>query len=395
MLTWFRRRSQVRSARRTVNLASSLVQQLESRTLLAATWTVSATGITVNGTDDPESIAVSTDGTNFFVDGVDTTVAILGRDVVTINGRAGDDVLTLDPSLGAGFRGFLNGGDDNDTLVGGAGIDRLRGEAGNDSYWGGAGNDEFILDDNEADTRGFHGGAGADSIRGVLFAPGLNLVLNAGHDVEVVHGTDSDDIINLSASTTGVLVNGNGGADAITGGVAGDDLRGGAGNDTLRGKGGFDKFNGGDDDDAIYADTLEDGGAGFTGGLGSDTLRPENPAAAVDWVLGAAGFEIIIGSSLADIIDASGSADSVNITGGLGADLLIGGTAGDFINGSGGNDTIIGGLGADDLRGGGDDDLLYANNLANDDDGDVDRLYGNAGADTLFGSIADGDILNA
>ena len=109
MLSWFRRRAQIRTTRKNVNFAAGLVQQLESRTLLAATVSASANSITFTGSTGDDTIAVSTDGTNFLLNGVDTTFAIAGRQYINVSGGDGNDTISLNDNLGTRI-GLLYGG---------------------------------------------------------------------------------------------------------------------------------------------------------------------------------------------------------------------------------------------------------------------------------------------
>ncbi len=91
-------------------------------------------------------------------------------------------------------------------------------------------------------------------------------------------------------------------------------------------------------------------------------------------------------------ITGTDSADTLN--GSAGADLLQGLGGDDTLNGRAGNDVLEGGRGRDFLNGGLGDDVLYGNNETNfgiddsfdtliDDEGGNDRLFGQAGWDTL------------
>jgi Ca2+-binding RTX toxin-like protein len=91
-----------------------------------------ADGVTVNGTARNNHINVTTTGTTITVSGLAEQVTIdhaEASDSLTINGGAGKD--TIDASaLPAGAMALtLDGGDDNDVLVGGHGADMLFGGA--------------------------------------------------------------------------------------------------------------------------------------------------------------------------------------------------------------------------------------------------------------------------
>ena len=66
----------------------------------------------------------------------------------------------------------------------------------------------------------------------------------------------------------------------------GDDLiTAGSGNDDIRGDGGVDSLVAGDGDDTIRADSIDDDFGTINGGVGYDTLRANDNAVMVDWVL--------------------------------------------------------------------------------------------------------------
>ena len=108
-----------------------------------------------------------------------------------------------------------------------------------------------------------------------------------------------------------------------------------------------------------------------------------------------AGADTITGAEQADNLNGYGGADVIN--GGAGNDVLSGDDGDDVLYGNQDRDVSYGGLGSDTVYGGdGDDTLWHGDNrvpgLAHDD-GAVDALYGEAGADSIFiglGDFADG-----
>ena len=241
MLSWFRRRAQIRFRRNSVQNVAGMIREMESRTLLAMTISAGATTLDVVGTTGDDTITVSTNGTNFFVNAVDTGFAIAGRNFINVAGGDGNDTITIDASLGAGRTSFLTGGIGNDTFVGGLGNDNMNGGAGADSYTGGDGSDNFTID---ADDTSITGGNGFDSVSAAAGSAGLNLVLTAGSGIEYISGSENGDIINAAASTTAITILGRGGADTITGGTQADQLQGGNGDDTVVGGDGGDTISG-------------------------------------------------------------------------------------------------------------------------------------------------------
>jgi hypothetical protein len=88
------------------------------------------------------SINVGNDGTP------DITEPRADFDRIVVDGRGGDDMISIDESTGGPFTittpTTLRGGAGNDTLIGGPGDDYLVGGAGNDSLAGGTGNDAAL-----------------------------------------------------------------------------------------------------------------------------------------------------------------------------------------------------------------------------------------------------------
>jgi Ca2+-binding RTX toxin-like protein len=178
---------------------------------------------------------------------VDLTPNLLGLVTLASGGHATGDIITAD------FENLI-GSNFNDTLKGTSGANTIAGLAGNDSIYGRDGNDILI------------GGAGADYLDGgngfdiadySSSAAGIHLVADAsGHwtgiggdaqgdtlvGIEEIIGTHGDDIIDDSAATTPVFIDGGGGNDTEYGG-SGNDIFiiepgtshdfGGAGDDTF------------------------------------------------------------------------------------------------------------------------------------------------------------------
>ena len=101
--------------------------------------------VTVNGTDEDDNILVTGAAAQATVSGWALTITILqseaANDQLIINGLAGDD--TVDASgLAAGVLSLtIDGGDDDDWLIGSAGDDTLLGGDGDDTLIGGPGTD--------------------------------------------------------------------------------------------------------------------------------------------------------------------------------------------------------------------------------------------------------------
>jgi Ca2+-binding RTX toxin-like protein len=305
---------------------------------------------------------------------------------------------------GTGNDGFY-GGDGADFLFGGDGHDSLTGGAGNDWLEGGSGEDRL------------DGGDGWDVVSYLAMpasAGGVVIDL-AAHEtggaaegdrifnVEVVQGTNSDDVI-TGVDGPGVELLGEGGRDRLIGQSGADILRGGEADDTLVGGGGADRLFGGSGNNILE------------GGAGADTLDGSD-----GW--GVASYEHAAADSFGNgvTIRLSGGKNSgdqaegdnfVNIDGVIGSkhddslygnghgNWMIGGAGGDWLEsfegqdtlfGSEGEDTLVGGVGNDILDGGaGKNRAVFAGNAAShqittNGDGSVtvhDNV-GNGGTDTL------------
>lgn len=181
----------------------------------------------------------------------------------------------------------------------------------------------------------------------------------------------------------GATMNGEAGADILTGGVGRDALNGGADDDLL---------NGGAENDAI------DGGAGadtavFSGNRAAYTISTNSGVTTVTGPDGADSLTNVERLQFADgLYDITGAPlDTGPINGTPNADELNGTDENDEINGFGGNDVLRGGAGDDALDGGADRDTLYGED-GNDllrGGGDGDILYGGSGGDIAYSG--DGD----
>jgi Ca2+-binding RTX toxin-like protein len=164
------------------------------------------------------------------------------------------------------------GSEGADTIIGGLAQDGVRVK----SLSGAGGNDVFRNIDTTQDT--VSGGDGTDTIE--ANASGISIDMTTGRyvSIEVIKGSGSDDI--MTASSSAVTFYGEGGADALTGGIGSDTLYGGDGNDTLIGNDGNDSLVAGLGVDNLSGgagdDTLDARGAGIDdvldGGASNDTF---------------------------------------------------------------------------------------------------------------------------
>ncbi|WP_332653864.1 M10 family metallopeptidase C-terminal domain-containing protein [Brevundimonas sp.] len=153
----------------------------------------------------------------------------------------------------------------------------------------------------------------------------------------------------------GATMNGEAGADILTGGVGRDALNGGADDDLL---------NGGAENDAI------DGGAGadtavFSGNRAAYTISTNSGVTTVTGPDGADSLTNVERLQFADgLYDITGAPLDTTIDGTQNADDLNGTTGADTINGFGGDDVIRGGLGNDTLDGGaGTDTAVFSGTI--------------------------------
>jgi putative metal-binding protein/hemolysin type calcium-binding protein len=166
------------------------------------------------------------------------------------------------------------------------------------------------------------------------------------------------------------------------------EIHGGPGRDTLRGADASNDLLFGDDGDDIldggFGDDKLDGGAGddvLTANLGVDIYRGGTGIDALSYAAYTSPVRVTVGAGGAD--DGSvGETDDVGgdierIDGGTGDDTLIGSAASDLLYGNAGSDVLDGGAGADLLAGGADNDTIAAR------DGVADLISCGDGADAL------------
>jgi hypothetical protein len=227
----------------------------------------------------------------------------------------------------------LNGGNDDNFIMGRSINESINGLAGNDIVFGMGGDDNI---DGGADNDLVFGNEGSDFLGGGTG----NDTIYAGKDNDAVFGTEGDDY-----------------------------LRGDMGNDLVAGGDGNDSIFGGKDDDILLG---EEGDDYILGDLGNDTINAGNGN---DIAFGNEGADLIFGLFGDDTL--YGDQENDSLDGGEGNDLLFGGDGNDVLCGDTGNDTLYGGNGNDILGGGAGDDFLS---------GDVgnDTLIGGSGSDLFL-----------
>jgi Ca2+-binding RTX toxin-like protein len=352
----------------------------------------------------------------------DDTIEV-DADFATIQGEAGNDLIRSEQAETL----EIDGGTGDDSIEATSGLNRLVGGAGKDSIQGGAEQDTVVgdLEDNF-----LHGGAGNNDLLDLTDASGTaplfvdlttatqmltfgtsgitiggfeNVVgRQTGNDVLVTTGTarglGGDDVIAKAVTADGGAGNdtylydgattrGNLNIDLSNAGdqdlgtpgkLSGfENVSTGGGNDTIRGSDAPNLLNGGGGNDQFLALTHLDkviGGAGFdTADFSASRfgLQVDLADGAVTFESGvtglASGLEALIGSD----------AGHDNVTSQAVSSRLEGRGGDDTLTSFGGNDTLRGDDGSDVINtGGGDDDVA-----AGDDDDQVDLGAGNDTAD--------------
>ncbi len=392
-------------------------ESLESRRLMAATFTIAADVLTIAGGDGADDIVVATDtsdGTLVVKDGgvVKKTYAEGTFTRIEVDGRGGNDKLRSE-GVPSWTSVKLRGGSGHDILRDTAGYAVLDGGSGSDQMYGllqtvadysgrtnsvtvnfntTNGDGEAGENDHVDQTVGtVRGGSGNDTIIGHLVGidavigaennffggPGDDtLVGNAGFDL--LDGQTGNDTLRTGPGQ-GYMFGGDG-DDVLEGGDGPNELTGGNGNDRLRGGPSTDLLVGGDG-----ADDIQGGGgnedvvdysaspAGVTVTL--DNVANDGRSTPGFWLPGPFGsgrwfpgtseadnvhddVEHVVGSDYNDAI--TGSDGDEILEGGTGNDRLFGLGGADRLLGGFGHDTIDGGAGHDELVGGDGNDTLYA-----------------------------------
>lgn len=332
------------------------LESLQERWTPAVTASFAAgTGVlTVNGDAQANNITISRNSAgNLLVNngavtimGGKATVANTTR--IQVDGKDGNDTITLNEAGGALPAAVLNGGSGHDRLTGGSGADQLFGQEGNDVLLGMGGADQ-LFGGGHNDT--LTGGAGNDKVDGQWGTD--RLIWNNGDGSDVNEGGDGVDTVEVNGSnltetfaiapnngrvrldrvdptpftldigtTENLVLNANGGFDVVSairglaplikltvdGGGGNDTIHGGDGNDTLRGGDGNDAIDGNGGNDVVFA------------GAGDDSLQWD-PGDGSDTVEGGAGVDRLVfsGSDEAESITLSASSGRVRLVRNVGS----------------------------------------------------------------------------
>jgi Ca2+-binding RTX toxin-like protein len=399
----------------------------------------------VNGTNASETIDQLDGVTNSSdrisgLGGNDTIHGLGGND--SIHGGSGNDVVYAgsgnDSIYGDAGTDFLYGeaGDDTFVMADVAALDHVEGGTGTDWLDLGA-----VVFPGDVDPMEKHLGMRVDLAEGkyrYINDNGPNQIFDV-FDVECVKGSglfdnlagnDLNNILdgqgggdNLQGFGGNDLLRGGDGGDYVYGGEGIDRIEGGAGEDSLRGEAGADLIFGGDGDDNIWGG---DGADALDGGAGRDLAFYNYVAAVTGAVASLADPSINSGDAAGDTYVSIegllgtihddrlyGDAGTNDLYGDKGDDRLDGGSGDDFLRGDAGADALVGGAGIDIaiVTGGSDidpGDALVASlanpavntyEAAGDTYSSVEglhgdflfyyRLYGNSGANFLFGGMLD------
>jgi Ca2+-binding RTX toxin-like protein len=227
---------------------------------------------------------------------------------LVLNGAAGDDSMTSDPSVttamllnggvgadnlvGGSGPDVINGGDDNDALRGGPGGDRIVGDRGADIMAGNDGDDVLVWNNGDgSDVMDGQNGLDKIEVNGSLTGDDVtDIAPNGARSLfrRTNVGAFSLDIATsevLALNTFGgndtfvaqpgvplaVVADGGDGTDTLTGAGEPDSFFGGVGNDTITGGSGPDLLDGQDGDDNLRA--RDNAGDLVRGGLGTDAAQ--------------------------------------------------------------------------------------------------------------------------
>lgn len=300
------------------------------------TYVPSARHLSVLGNNNDNTIEIGRNGAGKITIN-DGKAPIIGgaptvgnTDQISVYGRGGNDVITLDETRGPLPRANLFGGDGNDTLTGGSGNDQLFGQTGNDTLHGRGGADLLF------------GGAGDDTLTGGNGSD--QMYGEAGDDRMIWNGGDGSDLMEGGAGVDTAEVNGGNVAETFTVTANGERVRldrlepasfaldiGTTENLELNMGGGNDTFAATGNLAALIKLTVD-------GGAGNDTISGSNGA---DTLLGGDGDDFVDGQQGNDIADLGAGDDVFQWDPGDGSDVVDGGMGADTLRFNGSNTSEI------------------------------------------------------
>jgi Ca2+-binding RTX toxin-like protein len=256
---------------------------------------------------------------------------------VTLTGLAGNDTVT--------------GGSGSDSLDAGDGDDTVTGNAGANTLLGGTGTNMLI------EASDVHFTLTNSLLTGTTTVPGAGLTDQLSNfALAQLTGGSGPNLINASAFTGSVTLDGGAGDDTLLGALGSDWLRGSADVDQVAAAADVDFTLINTLLSGLGSDTLENiERASLTGGAGANRLDAGAFTSGAVTLVGAGGNDTLIGGQQSDSLD-GGPGDN-SFTGGDGDDLFLGGTGLDLVE-----DSVSGGgsfvLTATLLTGRGTDTLL-------------------------------------
>ena len=295
--------------------------------------------------------------------GVNQVVATLGAEadeagIVTINGGAGDDNVTLDAAFDNDLTVFM---DDPVGSLADGGDDTIDGSASTSAIKFIGNGEDFTSDDH------LTGGSGTGDTA-VIFFDDFGPVA----DVSMMNGVET---INIAGGA------GSFGPFTLTLGNTTTD----AANNALTINESNDPFFGGGQ--AFFGQTVNVQGGMYTGDI---TYNGENDSAVSNVTTGS-GNDLVNGGGDDDTLITNAGSDTVN--GGTGNDRIESGSGDDEVNGGTGNDTIDGGAGIDVIDGGDGNDLITGGSneeIADPATNQGDTMTGGAGDDSFrFVNVTD------
>ncbi len=317
---------------------------------------------------------------------------------------AGNDVVTIDNTS-------------NDWIDGGAGDDILDAGVGKDTVYGGGGNDTIFMSHDDGDFA--DGGSGIDTANIFLDSSGGEIFSVTGTTATISDGVvlknfehyvvrfgEHDDVVQSVGSALSVsfdggwgddILIGTAGADKLNGGYGDDSLTSGAGDDLIYDGDGTNVIVSGDGNDTVYAsapyETTWPGNYTVNLGTGDDSFygtaltRKLNlqAGAGIDFAsLDFSDYTAGITFALSTVVTVANAPVTVKNVERI---ALVGSTGNDVFTGGGLNDDLRGGKGNDTIKGGGGNDILYGDGYGIT--GGKDKLYGEAGDDTIYAGIGD------
>ncbi|MGI0491063.1 calcium-binding protein [Alkalinema pantanalense CENA528] len=323
--------------------------------------------IIINGTDNADTIDLTSNDSGHRITGLAAAVQISGAeatDKLAVNALGGNDTLRANTLRSTLIQFTADGGDGDDVILGGLGADVLFGGLGNDFIDGnggndiaflGAGNDIFQWDPGDGSDV-VEGQAGFDTLRfnGANIAEIFDIVANG--DRAKLNRNVGNIVMDFD-DTEKIELNALGGADIINiQSLVGTDVQeivinlAAAGLTT--GDGTVDQVNifgtNGDDGIVIASNTT---GSIISGLSASISLLGSDPTDQFS-INGLNGNDIIESSFF------SNTSGLLVLSGGAGDDVLVGSAGNDRLLGNDGDDILLGNAGDDRLDGGNGDDIL-------------------------------------